>query len=488
MTDEKLNLSTFFASEDKLSEVNRILGMAGTTFFFSWLSVLYLSPNSMTPSTLGFEQTMLLRTCGLAGFLIGFFIINLVGKKVFAPILRFGIFATIALYILISCLPLLLFTFDYSTMMILSITGWALTGIAGSAMVMEIGIFYTHLYEFRGNYIALYTVSGITTTAILFWLSTTFAFLDLVSLVMLPLVAQAMLSVFPVWIVEPKVEPSPSDLKEPEFRRVIWGLMFYCLISGFVTFIGFKLSNPTLGNLWITALFIFLGGAIFGLIPLIFKGIATLSLTRWFLLPLPVVALLVLPLLDSFGKIMLCGIWLAGFVCYGTTSLTTIVAIAVNSQKMNIVRLLCTGSTFSVLGTGAGWGLGLSIDNLAGLTDTTLTIASVSLVILFVTGFTFFMRPTPEAHHAANKKSNKGMWRRKYDELSDKYKLTPREREVFLWLSRGRNAEYIRNALYISDHTAKTHIYHIYRKMGIHTQQELLAFYEELIPKEDKAL
>lgn len=52
--------------------------------------------------------------------------------------------------------------------------------------------------------------------------------------------------------------------------------------------------------------------------------------------------------------------------------------------------------------------------------------------------------------------------------------LTPREMEVFALLSKGRNAEFIQNALVISNHTAKTHIYNIYRKMGIHSLQELL--------------
>lgn len=55
-----------------------------------------------------------------------------------------------------------------------------------------------------------------------------------------------------------------------------------------------------------------------------------------------------------------------------------------------------------------------------------------------------------------------------------RYKLTPREIEVFLLLAKGRNAEYIQNALFISNHTVKTHIYNIYRKLGIHSLQELL--------------
>ncbi len=58
--------------------------------------------------------------------------------------------------------------------------------------------------------------------------------------------------------------------------------------------------------------------------------------------------------------------------------------------------------------------------------------------------------------------------------LSVRYALTPREIEVFELLSRGRNAEFIQKALVISNHTVKTHIYNIYKKMDVHSLQDLL--------------
>lgn len=46
-------------------------------------------------------------------------------------------------------------------------------------------------------------------------------------------------------------------------------------------------------------------------------------------------------------------------------------------------------------------------------------------------------------------------------------------------LAKGYNAAYIQDQLYISKSTAKTHISHIYRKLNIHNQQELLAMIGE---------
>lgn len=61
-------------------------------------------------------------------------------------------------------------------------------------------------------------------------------------------------------------------------------------------------------------------------------------------------------------------------------------------------------------------------------------------------------------------------------ELSARFGLTERESEVFALLAKGRNAEHIMGALSISRSTAKSHIASIYRKMGVHRQQELITF------------
>ncbi len=70
--------------------------------------------------------------------------------------------------------------------------------------------------------------------------------------------------------------------------------------------------------------------------------------------------------------------------------------------------------------------------------------------------------------------NSSGAFKLKAEEIADKYDLTPRQSEVFKLLYKGRNAEHIARILCISSSTAKTHIYSIYSKMGIHSQQELM--------------
>jgi DNA-binding CsgD family transcriptional regulator len=64
------------------------------------------------------------------------------------------------------------------------------------------------------------------------------------------------------------------------------------------------------------------------------------------------------------------------------------------------------------------------------------------------------------------------------DELVERFGLSRKESEILRYLVRGRNADYISNSLYISLSTAKTHIYHIYSKLGVNSHQQLLDVFE----------
>ena len=60
------------------------------------------------------------------------------------------------------------------------------------------------------------------------------------------------------------------------------------------------------------------------------------------------------------------------------------------------------------------------------------------------------------------------------DRIRQVYGLSPREAEVCALLGRGRNRQFVADELVISLETAKTHATNVYRKLGVHSQQELL--------------
>lgn len=54
------------------------------------------------------------------------------------------------------------------------------------------------------------------------------------------------------------------------------------------------------------------------------------------------------------------------------------------------------------------------------------------------------------------------------------YKLSPRETEVFILLAQGRTRTLIQDELVLAENTVKTHIAHIYAKLGVANRQEMM--------------
>lgn len=61
------------------------------------------------------------------------------------------------------------------------------------------------------------------------------------------------------------------------------------------------------------------------------------------------------------------------------------------------------------------------------------------------------------------------------EQVADAYGLSPREREVFACMARGRTRAGIQEDLVLSGNTVKTHVAHIYGKLGVHDRQEMMA-------------
>lgn len=88
--------------------------------------------------------------------------------------------------------------------------------------------------------------------------------------------------------------------------------------------------------------------------------------------------------------------------------------------------------------------------------------------------------PTPEAPSADDTPADRNHFRERCEAVANTYLLSRRENEVMYYLARGYKSSFIQQQLYISEGTAKTHIRHIYRKLDIHSQQELIHLIDEV--------
>lgn len=84
---------------------------------------------------------------------------------------------------------------------------------------------------------------------------------------------------------------------------------------------------------------------------------------------------------------------------------------------------------------------------------------------------------TPEADDEG---ARMGRFRLRCEAVANTYLLSRRESEVLYYLARGYKSASIQQQLYISEGTAKTHIRHIYRKLNVHNQQELILLIDEV--------
>lgn len=115
-----------------------------------------------------------------------------------------------------------------------------------------------------------------------------------------------------------------------------------------------------------------------------------------------------------------------------------------------------------------------------------VTISSV-LVVVVVTAFTLFdgeekasaadlldLVVSGDGDLVIDPPKNAAPFRERCDRIIEEGGLTQREGEVFRCLAKGRNAEYIQSKLFIGASTTRTHIFHIYRKLDINSQQQLI--------------
>ena len=64
--------------------------------------------------------------------------------------------------------------------------------------------------------------------------------------------------------------------------------------------------------------------------------------------------------------------------------------------------------------------------------------------------------------------------------VAKRFGLTSREEDVLALLARGRTSPVIQKKLTVSHNTVKSHVRHIYAKLGVHSQQELIDLVDEM--------
>lgn len=125
---------------------------------------------------------------------------------------------------------------------------------------------------------------------------------------------------------------------------------------------------------------------------------------------------------------------------------------------------------------------GLNLIHVIGMHGQTLCLILFAIYLALIsTSFAINTR-TEKASIVIEATSPTASIQKRSDALAAAHGLSPRELEVLYLLGRGYNHGYIATRLYISENTVRTHVRHIYSKLGISSREDLI----ELIDQEDK--
>ncbi|MEF9841686.1 MAG: LuxR C-terminal-related transcriptional regulator [Raoultibacter sp.] len=215
-------------------------------------------------------------------------------------------------------------------------------------------------------------------------------------------------------------------------------------------------------------------------------------------IPIVVAALLFVPFFGDVGRVVL-GAIAVGTFAYATLMEWTDLAVANYEFQLYPVKRYACGR----LAQWAGFLIGGLVAFLAfyayPLSQLQLIFLSCTIAVVVVAVFSIYGADDSGTKEALleimvgdddkliiEPPKNAAPFRSRCDDLVKKYQLSSREAEVFNYLAKGRNAEYIQQKLFISGNTVKTHICHIYKKMNINSQQRLIDYVDQRnTPQED---
>lgn len=220
---------------------------------------------------------------------------------------------------------------------------------------------------------------------------------------------------------------------------------------------------------------------LFTVLYLVFKDMDVVRVYRW-VLPLMAVGYTLAPLLPDAHQIA--GPMLAA-IGYGLFDLLSWIVMAryVHDGRADAMRVFGLGVGATMAGRACGTAVGAVLEGLveAGL----VAFSSISLVMVFLL-IVVCALVLPERSLGAlaaggfsdGAAAPACTGEDPCDVLAQAGGLTPRETDVLHLLARGRNAQVIGRELSIATGTVQAHVKHVYAKLGVHTQQELIDLVE----------
>lgn len=218
------------------------------------------------------------------------------------------------------------------------------------------------------------------------------------------------------------------------------------------------------------------------------------------LLTVDVVTCVVYPFVPEGAKPVCACCVVASWAAFLSVNYEHMVKKGMLEYDVPVFRQLPQRVIFAASGFAAGWALAAGFTVLYGVGAGEFTLLFLAMVIVLVLVVMVFF--PVDNHHlkaegpqaaeqaggkpaAADRPSEDEAFQRRIALIARRFGLSARETEVLSLMAKGRNAAYIRDKLVLSPYTVKTHMYHVYTKLDIHTQQKVIDFVEAYVEDAD---
>lgn len=433
------------------------------------------------------SYALLLRSAGIAAIAISYIFYRKYASVIFAKRTKMCVLAG-ALSIPAALLTMAHLAFDIP--FVIDITTWILFG-AGNSLMCVLWCSYLSMIEPRGTGFVVGWGAALGTT--LFCIATC------VSPSLLSVGLTALLALASVALLNLLFGQTPRDRIDELSRActppapltlpAALSLATHGIVYGFITFriclISFEAAvivggSGLIGSLCVVVIARFSKKIDFDN-----------SLAQRITQPLIVIGLLLMPLLDTAGMI-LCGCIINNALAF--MNLITWNSVCVENAEFHLQPIARYSGRQIPLWTGFLLGALLMLavspalnENVAIGLYVNVALASLAIIAFAVYGADDseakerleHLMTIPEEECIDQETTDSQSFRETCDAVGEQYGLSPREKDVFFLLAKGRNAKYIQEELCISTSTVKTHIYRIYRKMGISSQQLLIDSVED---------
>lgn len=191
-----------------------------------------------------------------------------------------------------------------------------------------------------------------------------------------------------------------------------------------------------------------------------------------------------MPLANEAGRLVCSLLVIAAWAMFTSLNYSFMIKKSVVRRDAPLFRQASSRLAVPQLGFALGWlviylgtlAFGAGAEQFAWIRST----VGVALVMVFMFFFPIHEHHVMDGEPATTpdgsylQLTEQEAWNLRIKAIVERHQLTPREEEILRYLARGRNTAYIQEKLVVSPHTVKTHVYNIYKKLDVHSQQQLI--------------